>query len=106
MRDIFVPFFVLFAGGQLVAWPVLLAWHRRRHDRAAAARAARAVGLWFGSEAPASFVVNLLPWAHWRHPAIVLWAGIGLVTTGLSVIAAAGPWRRRPLTDPPRPSVR
>jgi hypothetical protein len=96
VRDIFVPFFVVFAGGQLVAWPVLLAWHRRRRDRAAAARAARAVGLWLGSVAPASFAVNLLPWSHWRHPAIVLWAAIGLLTTGLSVIAATGPWRRSP----------
>jgi hypothetical protein len=88
MRQMFVPFFVAFAGAELLLFSA--AWVGRRRA------AARRLGLWFGSVAPASFVVNLLPWAHWRHPAVVVWAGTAVGATALALVAALGPWRRRP----------
>ncbi|MGQ0463943.1 MAG: hypothetical protein ACT4QG_01360 [Sporichthyaceae bacterium] len=96
LQDGFVAFFVVFIGGPALALLAIALALRGPARRPAI----RIVGLVFGAVPAASFLVNLLPWARWEHPAAIRWTATAVSAIVLGTVAAAGPWRRSAYGSP------
>ncbi|MGQ0629976.1 MAG: hypothetical protein ACT4P1_02975 [Sporichthyaceae bacterium] len=97
VRDSFVAFFTVFVAGQLLLYlGAALALRAGRISRRTAARTAATTGLVFGSVPVASVLINLVPWRAAGHPGLALWLLLIATAVIITVLAVAGPWRRRP----------
>ncbi len=95
--DVFVPFFVVLIGGQLLLYlSAGLALRAGRLDRRGCARLVALVGLGFGAAPAATVLANLLPWRGAGHPALTLWAIVLAGSVAIAALARTGPWRRHP----------
>src|SRR5690606_41515911 len=96
------PFFQFLGIGHLVIALGALLLLRRRGDgsRPAILRVVQVVALAAAAAPVASYLANLSRWWRQDQPSAVLWASIVAFTLALTVVALAGPWRRR-LYGPP-----
>lgn len=96
------PFFQILGIGHLVIALGALLLLRRRGDgsRPAILRVVQVVALAAAAAPVASYLANLSRWWRQDQPSAVLWVSIVAFTLALTVVALAGPWRRR-LYGPP-----
>lgn len=95
--DVFVPFFAVLIGGQLLLYLAAgLTLRVGRIDRRRCARWLALIGLGFGAAPAATVLANLLPWRAAGHPAPTLWALTVVGSAAIATLALAGPWRRHP----------
>jgi hypothetical protein len=62
-------------------------------------RAVRRVAVLFSAVPVSTFVANIVPWWRGSHPILTLTAAVAASAVAIYLIAAVGPWRRRPLGD-------
>jgi hypothetical protein len=90
------PFFQFLGIGQLIFFGAAFLWLRTGWaSRNTVLRVVQYVALTVASFPIASFLANLGTWWRYDPAAPVLWTSIGVITAVLTVLAIAGPWRRK-----------
>lgn len=89
VRSGFVFFFIALIGGQAIAFGAIAFGHLRGGmGRAGAGLTTQLIALWFGAIPPATYLVGLLPWPDWSHPAVWMWTSVALGSVLLGSLAA------------------
>jgi len=90
------PFFQILGVAQVVFFTGAFAWVRRRPtDRHRVARVVQYVALGAAAFPVASFLANLARWWRFERAGTLLWTTLLAITVLVTVLALAGPWRRR-----------
>ena len=90
------PFFQILGVAQVVFFAGAMVWVRRRPaDRRWVARVVQYVALGAAAFPVASFLANLARWWRFERAGTLLWTTLLAITVVVTVLALAGPWRRR-----------
>ena len=90
------PFFQILGVAQVVFFTGAFVWVRRRPtDRHRVARVVQYVALGAAAFPVASFLANLARWWRFERAGTLLWTTLLAITVLVTVLALAGPWRRR-----------
>ena len=90
------PFFQILGVAQVVFFTGAFVWVRRRPtDRHRVARIVQYVALGAAAFPVASFLANLARWWRIERAGTLLWTTLLAITVLVTVLALAGPWRRR-----------
>ncbi|SDU29344.1 hypothetical protein SAMN04488563_0954 [Jiangella alkaliphila] len=95
-RDQSGPFFQILGGLLVVVCAAaLLALRRGVWFRPAVLRVVQVVAVMVAAAPVASYLANITRWWRYDQPNTVLWISIVVGTVALTIVALAGPWRRR-----------
>ncbi|PZF86438.1 hypothetical protein C1I92_01105 [Jiangella anatolica] len=95
-RDQSGPFFQILGVVLLVTFAAaVLALRRRVSSRSVVLRVVQAVAVLAAAAPVASYLANVTRWWRYDQPNTVLWTSIVVGALALTVVALAGPWRRR-----------
>jgi hypothetical protein len=92
------PFFILLFVLQVLLYSAAYVALRRLRGQPAQARiggVTRGFALAFAGVPGATYLAHLVPW--WRQPLIFLITLVAVIDAAIYLVAARGPWRRRPL---------
>ncbi|WP_053203861.1 hypothetical protein [Jiangella muralis] len=100
-RDQSGPFFQILGGLLVVVCAAaLLALLRGVSFRPAVLRVVQVVAVLVAAAPVASYLANITRWWRYDQPNTVLWTSIVVSTLALTIVALAGPWRRRAYGPP------
>ncbi|TDD72384.1 hypothetical protein E1262_03515 [Jiangella aurantiaca] len=95
-RDQSGPFFQLLGGFLVVVCAAaLLALRRGVSFRPVVLRVVQVVAVLVAAAPVASYLANITRWWRYDQPNTVLWTSIVVCAVALTIVALAGPWRRR-----------
>ncbi|RIQ10982.1 hypothetical protein [Jiangella rhizosphaerae] len=95
-RDQSGPFFQILGGLLVVVCAAaLLALRRGVSFRPAVLRVVQVVAVLVAAAPVASYLANITRWWRYDQPNTVLWTSIVVCAVALTIVALAGPWRRR-----------
>lgn len=95
------PFFQVLGVVQVIVFAAaMLALRRRSSYGSAVLRVVQVVAVAAAAAPVASYLANITRWWKYDQPNLVLWTAIVVSTMALTIVALAGPWRKRAYGPP------
>ncbi|TDE07906.1 hypothetical protein [Jiangella asiatica] len=95
------PFFQVLGIVQVIVFAAaVLALRRRSSYGSIVLRVVQVVAVTAAAAPVASYLANITRWWRYDNPNVVLWTSIVVSTVALTVVALAGPWRKRAYGPP------